>query len=84
MELAARKLNRESRDEIKNFIAIQPTQSAARDEIAAKIKDMVLRANEQVLVEHTAFDEETSLYFDPEVQQRWFERIEEELGATAP
>lgn len=84
MELAARKLNRESRDEIKNFIAIQSTHSAARGEIAAKINEMVRRANEQVLVEHTAFDEETSLYFDPDAQQRWFDRIEKRLLLTTP
>ena len=84
MELAARKLNRESKDEIKKFIAIQSTHQAARDEIAARIKDMVRKANDEVLVEHTAFDEETSLYFDPEVQQRWFDRIEEQLRSTAP
>ena len=84
MELAARKLNRESKDEVKNFIAIQATHEAVRDEIAAKIKDMVRNANERVLVEHTAFDEETSLYFDPESQQRWFDRIEKQLLLTAP
>ena len=84
MELAARKLNRESKDEFKNYIAIQSTQQAVRNEIAAKIKAMVRKANDEVLVEHTAFDEETSLYFDPEAQQRWFDRIEEQLRLTAP
>jgi hypothetical protein len=84
MELAARKLNRESKDEVKNFIAIQSTYGATRDEITARIKNMVRRANEQVLLEHTAFDEETSLFFEPETQQRWYERIEKQLISTAP
>ena len=84
MELAARKLNRESKDEVKNFLAIQSTHRAARDEIAAKIKDMVSKANAEVLAEHTAFDEETSLYFNPEIQQRWYDRIAQQLRSTAP
>jgi len=84
MELAARKLNREAKEEFKHFIAIQSTRNAARDEVAAKIKDMVRSANEAVLIEHTAFDEETSLYFDPESQQRWFERVEKQLFLTPP
>jgi hypothetical protein len=84
MELAARELNREAKEEVKNFIAIQSTRKAARDEMTAKIKDMVRTANDAVLIDHTAFDEDTSLYFDPENQQRWFERVEEKLILTAP
>jgi len=28
---------------------------------------------------HTDFDEETSLYFDPQAQQIWFERVRRAL-----
>ena len=84
MELAVRELNREAKKEVKNFIAIQSTRKAARDEMATKIKDMVRSTNEAVLKDHTAFDEDTSLYFDPESQQRWFERVEDQLLLTAP
>ena len=84
MELAARKLTREAREEAKNFIAIQSTFKGAQEEIAAKIREMIRSANEAVLEENTAFDEETSLYFDPESQQRWLERVEEQLFKTTP
>jgi hypothetical protein len=84
MELAARELNRAAKEEVKNFIAIQSTRKAARDEMTAKIKDMVRTATDAVLIEHTAFDEDTSMYFDPESQQRWFERVEEKLILTVP
>ena len=84
MEIASRDLTREVREEAKNFIAIQLTYKGAQDEIAAKIKDMVRSANEAVLKEHTAFDEDTSLYFDPESQRRWLERVEHELLKSTP
>ncbi len=79
MELAARELTREAKEEAQNFIAIQSSYNAAQSEIAIKIKEMVRSANEAVLKDHTAFDEETSLYYDPESQQRWLERVEEQL-----
>jgi len=84
MELAARKLTQEAREEAKKFIAIQSTFKGAQEEIAAKIKEMIRSANEAILEEQTAFDEETSLYFDPESQQQWLERVEEQLFKTTP
>ena len=57
---------------------------AARDELAARIKQMLQIANEAVLNEHTAFDEETSLYHDPERQQQWLEGVEEQLLESTP
>ena len=84
MEIAARKLTREVRKETKNFIAIQSTYEDTQEEISAKIRDMVRTANQAVLKEHTSFDEDTSLYFDPEAQRRWLDRVEEQLFKTTP
>ena len=82
MELAARELNRKAHKVAQDYLAIQPTYRAAREEIEAKIKQMVRSANEAVLKDHTAFDEDTSLYYDPESQQQWLERVEEQLLKT--
>ena len=82
MEIAARKLNRESQQEAKTFIAIQSTYQAVRDEIAEKINGMVRSANEEVLEDHIAFDKETSLFNDPAGQQRWLERVQRRLLNT--
>lgn len=84
MELAARELSREAKEEAQNFIAIQSSYKDVQVEIAAQIKDWVQSANEAVLKDHTAFDEETSLHFDPEGQQRWLERVEALLLETTP
>jgi hypothetical protein len=84
MEIAARKLTQKARIEAKNFIAIQSTYEDTRKEISAKIRDMVQIANQAVLKEHTSFDEDTSLYFDPESQRRWLDWVEEQLFKTTP
>jgi hypothetical protein len=84
MEIAARKLTREAKEETKNFMAIQSTYKDTRDEISAMIRDLVRSANEAVLEEHTTFDEDTSLYFDPESQRQWLERVKYELLKSTP
>jgi hypothetical protein len=84
MEIAARKLTRKAKGEAKNFLAIQSTCNAAQSDIAAMIKDLVRSTSEAVLKEHTAFDEDTSLFFDPESQLLWLERVEEQLLETTP
>jgi len=82
MELAARKLTRKAKLEAENLIAIQSTYKATQGEISSKIRAWVRSTSEAVLKDHTVFDEETSLYFDPEIQQQWLERVEEQLLET--
>ncbi|MGD9173144.1 MAG: hypothetical protein PVF29_03225 [Desulfobacterales bacterium] len=82
MEIAARKLTREARTEAKNFLAIQPTYKETREEISIKIREMLQTANQAVLKEHTSFDEDTSLYFDPEGQQWWIDWVNDQLVKT--
>ena len=84
MEIAARNLTREVRKETKDFIAIQSTFKETQEEISAKIRNMVRTANQAVLKEHTLFDEDTSLYFDPEAQRHWLDRVEDQLFETTP
>jgi len=82
MEIAARDLTRKAKGEAKNFLAIQSTYKATQSEVAATIKNLVRSTSEAVLKDHTAFDEETSLFYDPEIQQQWLERMEEQLLET--
>ena len=82
MEIAARDLTREAKGEAKNFLAIQSTYKATQSEVAATVKNLVRSTSEAVLKDHTAFDEETSLFYDPEIQQQWLERVEEQLLET--
>jgi hypothetical protein len=45
---------------------------------------MIRSASEDSLKEHTAFDQDTSLHFDPEKQRQWLDLVEEQLLRTAP
>ena len=82
-EIAARRLTQEAREVASSLLVIQSTQKDARDEILDKIKAMVQAAMDESLREHTAFDEDTSLFFDPKKQRWWIERVEEQLRKTA-
>ena len=84
MELAARKLTHEARELTKKFVAIRTTHKDAQSDILATIEDMIRSASEDSLKEHTAFDQDTSLHFDPEKQRRWLDLVEGQLLKSAP
>ena len=84
MEIAARKLTQKAGKDANKLIAIQSTYEETRKEIAAEIRGMIRTANQAVLKEHTSFDEDTSLYFYPEGQRWWLDRIEDELLKARP
>ena len=54
------------------------------DEVQAKISEFVLESlqhlRERSVEMHTEFDEECSLFFDPEKQQEWLDRMVEEIN----
>lgn len=88
LEIAARKVSRSAEDELETFIAVGTTVEDVKQEFLEKAKTIgqdIMRENIKV---HTAFDEETSLYFDPRAQQKWFvdvvERLEKESNHSAP
>jgi hypothetical protein len=45
-----------------------------------KLKSMVRETMEASLEDHTRFDEDTSMYYDPSVQQKWLEDVLSRLG----
>jgi hypothetical protein len=83
MELAARRLTREAQEFSATYLAPQATYAEAREAVAGQASSLAQTAMEAALAEHTAFDQETSLYFDPEAQQRWWEGVEARLRKTA-
>jgi len=87
VELTARRLTREGRSKARTFMAIQPTAAAAQKEIKTTIKQWIRSAMEKSLADHTAFDEDTSLFYSPRWQQWWLEKVESqlaELGGRGP
>lgn len=78
-ELAARNLTRQAEGVAGTFLVVQPTWKQAFNEISAKIKSLVKTATDESLKEHTAFDEDTSMIFDPVRQRWWLDRVDKAM-----
>lgn len=79
-ELTARKLTSEASYVAKSYLAIGNNYSEIQEEIKGKLESMGREAMEVSLEEHTDFDEDTSLFYDPRVQRRWLEDVRVRLG----
>lgn len=82
MELAARQLSKNARSEMQNFVAVDVTKAGAEKQLLGKIKAFVQTALSDDLQRQLEFDQETSLYFDPEKQQEWFDEVSTQLQVT--
>ena len=78
-EITARRLNLEKREEILHFMAIGSSPEEVRTQLQKEVKEVSRAAMSEDIAVHTAFDEDTSLYFDPAIQQRWYEKVTSEL-----
>ena len=83
-ELAARQLNRNARDELKDFLAINDTYREVEEELRNKLRNIAHAAMEDSFEIHTEFDKETSLFHDPRAQKWWRRDVEERLAAETP
>lgn len=81
-ELAARKLTSEAGNEIKGYPLIGNTFIEVQEEIKEKLQTMIRKAMEVSIEEQTDFDEDTSMFYDPQAQQRWLEKVDARLGIS--
>lgn len=79
MEIAARQLSRRVRKDLASFFVIDSNRRGVEDQIKEKISTLIREENKKIVNQHTAFDEDTSLYFDPEKQQWWFDKVKKQL-----
>lgn len=84
VELTARRLTVDIRDAAGALMAIHPTAEAARAEVAATISGWIRDASDQSLAEHTAFDQDTSLFYSPQWQRWWQEKVDRQLADSQP
>jgi len=82
-ELAARRLTMDARRELDDDLVVNDSYKAVQEELAAKIQALAREAMEASFEEHTDFDEETSLYYDPRAQRWWLEEVTRRLAKTA-
>ena len=59
------------------------SQPEAADELQRRYYALLRATTDDLLRESTAFDEDTSLRYEPDRQRRWLERVERELARTA-
>jgi hypothetical protein len=78
-ELGARRLNLEIKEDLDQFLAIGKNQQEVQIELMEKAKNVSRKALEEDLIHHTAFDEDTSMYHAPKVQQKWFNDVTQRL-----
>ena len=82
MELAARHLTQQAQADIDAMHVIDSTRQGVHDQLLEKVKELIQAEHDEIIKEHTAFDEDTSLYNDPEKQQWWFDRVNNQLRDT--
>ena len=79
-ELTARKLTNEASSEVKGYLAIGNTYLESQKEVKKKLHTMVRGAMEVSIEEHTDFDKDTSVFYDPRVQRKWLARVDARLA----
>jgi len=88
LELAARELSRTSAQELESFIALGDSVEEVKEQLLEKVHMLGQGIIQVNLVDQTRFDEETSLYYDPAMQKKWYadvtKRLEEENSSDRP
>jgi hypothetical protein len=79
-ELVARKLTSTAAYELQSYIAFGVSYTEVQQELIEKLKNMGQETMESSLQEHTDFDEDTSLFHDPQTQRKWLESIKTRLA----
>lgn len=80
-ELAARKLNSRAR-KLRGEQVAAPTAQRVHEQLHDLVQNMLDREMEALLRENTRFDRATSSKFAPQVQQRWFDRVQQQLARS--
>lgn len=78
-ELGARRLNRLYSNELQEYLAFGDSPREVRNKLLSEAQKVSRRGGDKDMQTHTDFDEDTSLYFDPQAQRIWFERVRREL-----
>tara|TARA_Y100001933_G_scaffold256296_1_gene300769 strand:- start:137 stop:823 length:687 start_codon:yes stop_codon:yes gene_type:complete len=79
-ELTARRLNRKYGDHLKQYLAIGYTLQEVKNQLHAEAERISREGMKSALEAHTAFDEDTSMFYDAEIQQKWSDRVFRELN----
>lgn len=79
MELAARKLTRRINGDPRVASVYGRSAAEIRSELQEVIAQLIEESQRLALKRHTEFDEDTSMQYNPEVQQAWHDKVMAEL-----
>ncbi len=79
MEAAARRMTREVKEDTSLFTCFGTSRQEVIELLENKISEYMKKNLDEAVAKHTVFDTETSLYHDPKAQQRWYEKVMEQL-----
>lgn len=82
LEITAQKITKEKSHYRKGLPIVGNTAMEAQRLAIVWIQDIINSYNEEILKQHTTFDQDTSLYYSPKIQQRWWTQVNKELGST--
>ena len=79
-ELEAQKLSKRVDSEIADYIAFGDSVKEAQQELSKTLREHAKKFNQDVLKEHLKFDNDTSMFFAPNLQLKWLEKVESKLA----
>lgn len=79
--LTARRITEELGGRKEEFIAFGRNHAEVQESLAQTLQQEARRIVEQDLAIHTAFDEDTSMFHNPEGQNEWYVRVTRDLDA---
>ena len=83
MEIAARQLTDRVARENGALTVFDSSYEAVKKKLMDRLNELMTEFRTNVLKEHTAFDEETSMRYTPKDQQRWWKRVTSQLQNLA-
>jgi len=78
-ELTARKVTRELNIKMKDYTAVGGTHAEVKEELMKALLESAHEMLESELEIHTDFDEDTSMFYDQDEQNSWFNKIGKQL-----
>ena len=78
MEIAARDLNKKLRSSVSQTVS-GPDRKIVEQLLMDAVDKEITTTQKNIIKEHTAFDEDTSMYYDPQKQQEWYDNSMKKL-----
>ena len=80
MEIAARQLNQKAEKESATLTIFDEDAATTQQRLQKTVQDWIKQSQEALLKRHTAFDEDTSLRYNPKRQRWWYNKVSKQLS----